>query len=365
MASVEDGTLKDISYVNLIQIVQARTLLGFVPNFASGTGISFDRTEPQIGAFVVREIYTRWRDAWVVDLLFPALLSWNTWVWTHRRGEGVLAGADGHADLIVLGSDPTDPPCGIGGFNNMQAARYESGLDNSPMYDLEGAAFAGYGYPDFDENVTHHMSLYDVGMTALFLSDTEALIALAEVAGRFDIVPELQQRFQRVQAAMNSHMWDPATGMYTNVLYNGSFYSRFAPTSFFPLMSGSATDAQADAMMATFTSPLGFCFNRSHTPDANAAMLVQWCGPLSRPSPRPRPRPAPRRPTPLTCSPPSLAPSQVRRQARQLGVRRRRLHARGGRLRLRLHPRRGRGAARLRAAAAGRRGAQLVLQRGQ
>ena len=78
MASVEDGTLKDISYVNLIQIVQARTLLGFVPNFASGTGISFDRTEPQIGAFVVRDIYTRWRDAWVVDLLFPALLSWTT-----------------------------------------------------------------------------------------------------------------------------------------------------------------------------------------------------------------------------------------------------------------------------------------------
>ena len=298
MASVEDGTLKDISYLNLIQIVQARTLLGFVPNFASGTGISFDRTEPQIGAFVVREIYTRWRDAWVVDLLFPALLSWNMWVWTHRRGEGVLAGADGHADLIVLGSDPTDPPCGIGGFNNMQAARYESGLDNSPMYDLEGAAFAGYGYPDFDENVTHHMSLYDVGMTALFLSDTEALIALAEVAGRFDIVPELQQRFQRVQAAMNSHMWDPATGMYTNVLYNGSFYSRFAPTSFFPLMSGSATDAQADAMMATFTSPLGFCFNRSHTPDANAAMLVQWCGPRARARAPPRadPRPSPARP---------------------------------------------------------------------
>ena len=120
------------------------------------------------------------------------------------------------------------------------------------------------------------MSLYDVGMTALYLSDTEALIALAEVAGRFDVVPGLQERFQRVQTAMNAHMWDAASGMYTNVLYNGSFYRRWAPTSFFPMISGSASDAQADAMMATFTSPLGFCFNRSHTPDPNAAMLVQW-----------------------------------------------------------------------------------------
>jgi hypothetical protein len=154
------------------------------------------------------------------------------------------------------------------------------------MYD--GSDKCGEGGPVcFDPNVTHHMNLYDVGMTALYLSDTEALIALAEVAGRFDIVPELQLRFARVQTAMNAHMWNPATGMYTNVLYNGSFYSRFAPTSFFPLMSGSATDAQADAMMATFTSPLGFCFNRSHTPDANAAMLVQWCVPLTPARARP------------------------------------------------------------------------------
>jgi putative isomerase len=282
MASFEDGTLKDIAYVNLVQIVQARTLLGFVPNFASGTGISFDRTEPQIGALVVQKIYNRWGDGWVVDLLFPALLSWNDWVWTHRRGEGSLAGADGHADLIVLGSDPTDPPCGIGGFNNLQAARYESGLDNSPMYDGadrccgDDACNQGAGPVCFYNESSHTMNLYDVGMTALFLSDTDALIALAEVAGRFDIVPELQQRFARVQAAMNAHMWDAQNGIFTNVLYNGSFYRRWAPTSFFPMISGSVTDAQADALMAPFTSPLGFCFNRSHTPDPNAEMLVQW-----------------------------------------------------------------------------------------
>ena len=275
MASLEAGTLKDIAYANLIQIVQARTLLGFVPNFASGPHVSFDRTEPQIGAVVVRKIYDKWRDEWLIDLLYGALRSWNEWVWVHRRGEGSLSGPDGHADLIVLGSDPTDPPCDVGGFNNLQAARYESGLDNSPMYD--GSDECGKGGPVcFDNVTTHHMQLYDVGMTALYLSDTEALIYLAQVAGRFDDVPVLQQRLDRVRAAMNAHMWDAEAGMYTNVLYNGSFYKRYAPTSYFPLISGSASDAQADAMMALFTSPLGFCFNRSYTPDVNAAMLVQW-----------------------------------------------------------------------------------------
>jgi hypothetical protein len=72
----------------------------------SGRYVSWDRTEPQLGARVALQIYNRWRDGWVIDLIFDALLSWNTWVWTARRGEGVLAGSDGHADLIVLGSDP-------------------------------------------------------------------------------------------------------------------------------------------------------------------------------------------------------------------------------------------------------------------
>ena len=102
-----------------------------MPNFASGLHVSFDRTEPQIGAYVALQIYKKWGDDWVIDCVFDALLSWNTWVWEKRRGEGVLAGPDGHADLVVLGSDPNAAPRGVvGGDNTLQAARYESGLDN-------------------------------------------------------------------------------------------------------------------------------------------------------------------------------------------------------------------------------------------
>ena len=83
------------------------------------------------------QIYKKWGDArvgWAIDVILDALLSWDDWVWRKRRGEGVLAGADGHADLIVLGSDPNAAPGGtVGGANDLQAARYESGLDNSPM----------------------------------------------------------------------------------------------------------------------------------------------------------------------------------------------------------------------------------------
>ena len=133
MASVESAS-KDIAYSNLMQTALMRTIEGFVPNFASGQHVSQDRTEPQLGAFVALQIYNKWKEPWVIEVIIDALYSWNTWVWTHRRGEGVLAGSDGHADLIVLGSDPNASPDKIvGGYNNLQAARYESGLDNSPM----------------------------------------------------------------------------------------------------------------------------------------------------------------------------------------------------------------------------------------
>ena len=63
-------------------------------------------------------------------------MSWNSWVWNRRRGEGSLIGPDGHADLVVLGSDPNVAPHdGNDPHNSLQAARLESGLDNSPMYD--------------------------------------------------------------------------------------------------------------------------------------------------------------------------------------------------------------------------------------
>lgn len=273
MASLEAESL-DIAYSNLIQTTQMRTMEGFVPNFASGIHVSYDRTEPQIGAFVALQIYNKWGDGWVIDIIFDALLSWNDWVWTRRRGEGVLAGPDGHADLVVLGSDPNASPGGVnGGENTLQAARYESGLDNSPMYD---GIDNGLGPVRFDNVTTHHMTLYDVGMTALYLSDTEALIALANARNRTDVVPTLQARFDRVSAALNANLWDNGTGLYTNVLYNGSFYARYAPTSMFPLISGVASEAQATSTVEFAASPNGFCLNTSYTPDPSASALFQW-----------------------------------------------------------------------------------------
>lgn len=264
----------DIGISNVIQTTLMRTLTGFVPNWQSGPKGSYDRTEPQLGALVLLKMYNKHpaETAWVVELLFDALYGWQDWVWRRRRGEGVLAGADGQADLIVLGTDPCSPASDHY-TNTLAGSRLESGLDNSPQYDGEDIT---PGAPVTYNTTTHHMELYDVGMTGLYLSDTAALIELAPVAGRSDVIPLLQQRYAAVASALNSSLWEEGAGMYTNMLFNGTFYPRYAPTSFFPMISGLPSAAQADAAMRFAASPEGFCLNTSYNVAPNGAMLSQW-----------------------------------------------------------------------------------------
>lgn len=114
---------KDIAYSNLIQVTRSRTARGFVPNYSAGGSKSIDRTEPPIGAKVLLELFKKFNDTWIVELLYDDLLEWNNW-FVEERMLGPLG-------LISLGSDS------IAGYTDfaagqMQGARFESGLDNSP-----------------------------------------------------------------------------------------------------------------------------------------------------------------------------------------------------------------------------------------
>ena len=89
---------RDFSYSNLIQVIKSKTAQGFIGNFAAAGQKSLDRTEPMIGAKVVLELYRKYGDKWIVDLLLNDLIDWHDWFATYR----ILA----PAGLICLGSNP-------------------------------------------------------------------------------------------------------------------------------------------------------------------------------------------------------------------------------------------------------------------
>lgn len=107
---------KTIAYSNLIQVIKSKTAAGFVPNYAGGGMKSQDRTEPPVGAKALLQLFKKYKDTWIVELLFDDLLDWSNW-FMRRRLLPPLG-------LVALGSY-NEQAAIIGNFQaeNMQSAR--------------------------------------------------------------------------------------------------------------------------------------------------------------------------------------------------------------------------------------------------
>ena len=226
MASIGN---KDLAYANAIEVLREATPAGFVPNYARAGGWkSWDRSEPPVGAMTILDLYRRFHDRWLLDQTYPALLKWNLWWPAHRAiGDYLVWGSD----LDTQSRNPDDLSVGT-----LQGARYESGLDNSPMYD--GVGFDG-----------RLMQLADVGLMSLYIADCDALADIATTLGKSDDARALRGRGQRFRTALAT-LWDPATQIFRNKdLRTGQPSGRISPTNFYPLLAGAASPAQADAMI--------------------------------------------------------------------------------------------------------------------
>jgi putative isomerase len=220
---------EDLAYANAVEITKSWTRRGFVPNFASAYRLkSEDRSQPPVGSLMALEIYRRHRKAWFLKEVYDELLSWNRW-WPGARtcGDGALC----------WGSDPATQTLD-GTANTWQAALYESGLDNSPMYD--GVPFDAKG---------GKLAQADVGLTALYVADCRALAEIATELGRTADAAELQARGETFATALRG-MWDEASGIYLNRRTDtGEASPKLSPTSFYPLIAKVPTSAQAQRMM--------------------------------------------------------------------------------------------------------------------
>ena len=187
---------RDLAYANIVEMLNEVTPAGFVPNYSGARVKSLDRSEPPVGSIVVLDTYRRFHERWLLDATFDRLLAWNRWWDAHRQVDGYL----------VLGSDPGNPEYERSdvAVNTMQGAKYESGLDNSPMYD--DAIY---------DTRTHKMQLADVGLMSLYVADCDALAAIASEIGRKAEVEELKNRAEKYRAKLAT-MWDPERHLYFN-----------------------------------------------------------------------------------------------------------------------------------------------------
>ena len=228
LASIGD---KDLAYANAVEILNEETSEGFVPNYARAANWkSSDRSEPPVGAITVLGLYNKFHDPWLLEDTFEPLLRWNRWWAAHRDLQG----------FIVLGSDPGNQPISLDdtSVGTWQGAVFESGLDNSPMYD-----------GTFYNQQTHLLEFADVGMTSLYIADCDALAEIADTLNRPTEAKELRARVERYRGTLAT-LWDEKAGIFLNKdLHTGKASSRLSPTNFYPLLAKAASPEQTRQMI--------------------------------------------------------------------------------------------------------------------
>lgn len=227
MAGMES---KELAYANAVEITKSITRGGFIPNFAGSYGsASFDRSQPPVGSLVFKELYLKYKDRWLLEYVFDDLLRWNRWWPKNRDNNG----------LLCWGSSVVEPPLKSDfATNEWQGAAYESGLDNSPMYD---------GVP-FNKQ-THMLELADAGLMGLYVMDCDALSGIANILGKKQEGKELKDRGAYYRKNL-AQLWGEKAGIYKNKRTDtGEFSERLSPTNFYPMLAKAPTQVQAERMV--------------------------------------------------------------------------------------------------------------------
>ncbi len=226
LASLES---RELALAAIVEHLRGHTAEGFLPNDNRGNGSkSWDRSQPPVGGLMVREVYRRFPERWFLEAVFEPLLAWNRW-WPEARGNG---------GLLSYGSHQAPNPFAEPVARTKTAAGYESGMDDSPMY--EDVPF------NREQNV---FELQDVGLTSLYIADCRALSEMARLLGRAAEADELEARAAAFSAALDT-LWVEERGYYLNYRTDlGRPSERRSPTLFYPLLAGVASEARAGRLI--------------------------------------------------------------------------------------------------------------------
>jgi putative isomerase len=195
-----------------------------------------DRSQLPLGAFLAWLLYQRSRSRLFLTQSFDALMRNHHWWWRRRDPE--------QQGLASFGSSDVGDGLYIG---TAFAARNESSMDNAPFHDE----------CVFDPR-TRVLSGVDVGLNSLLALDAECLAFIASELGQAGQSAEFARSAVAIRARITARLWDESRAIFANRLRSGKFVSSVGPTSFYPLICGAATPAQAQCLLAHLDNPATF-----------------------------------------------------------------------------------------------------------
>jgi len=243
LTALED---KRLTYDAIYGILSCVAPLGFIPNIASNNGISPDRSQPPIGSFAVRKNYLRFGERELLERTYPILKRWHEW-WFSKRENGIPY-RDGNSNgLLEWGSERMGSDLWCGGSGSIIQAQWESGTDDSPMFD-EAEYVEG----------TCTLDIETVCLNSYYALDAETLYYIAHELGKEEEASIFLRQRNEMASRINEMLWDEKDGIYKNRLWRGKLSNILTPMNFYPLVAGVADKSRADRMIQHLLDPKKF-----------------------------------------------------------------------------------------------------------
>jgi hypothetical protein len=233
---------KEVAYINLVEMTRAKDKAGtsFVPNVEQANGfISRDRSQPPVGSLCALEVYNKYQEKWILELLYPDLLEWNEWWKDNRQYEGLLS----------YGSTPYEPVTGAKGEVTGAEDDIEGWMRSSMESGWDGAAL--YEEVPFDED-KHFIKYWDASLNSLYVMDSRSLAKIAEILGKDEDAAMLYERASKFKENI-PRLWNQEKGFFYNKNWEtGEFSNVTAINGFYPLIAGAATGEQAKTIVENY-----------------------------------------------------------------------------------------------------------------
>ena len=279
---------------------------GVICDLFRDTGIGNDRdTKPPLAAWAVYNYYQQTGDEAFIAEMYPKLVAYHEWWYKNRDIDqngiaeyGAMVHRD-HYQYDSSGNIQYDEN-GEALFNTgmvLQAAAWESGMDNATRFDIEGYGPDDIGVQiyrvknDDGQTIGYTLNQESVDLNAYLYAEKCYLNAMAEMLGKTEEAAQYEAEAEQVRNYVNENMFDVETGFYYDLQTNedGSvkklLVNRGKGTEgWIPLWANMAMPAQAEAVIDNmldenqFYTPMPFPTAARDNPKYSPT--AYWRGPV-------------------------------------------------------------------------------------
>ena len=194
---------------------------------------NYRNTKPPLAAWAVWQIYSATRDKAFLREMYPKLESYHRWWYSARDHDG--------NGLCEYGA--TD--------STLEAAKWESGMDNAARFD--GAQMLANGPGAFS------LDRESVDLNSYLFAEKEYLAEMAVVLVNRSAAREWHRQARVLKERIRRQMFDPATGFVYDIhLQTGERVRLQGPEGWIPLWAGVASREQALQVRRVMKQPAKF-----------------------------------------------------------------------------------------------------------